>query len=252
MPKLSAVIITYNAELLIDRCLTSLGDIADEIIVVDSSSKDSTEKVCKKYNVRFVQHEFTGFKDQKNFSLTLASHKYILSLDADEALSEDLKKSLLEIKNDLRFEGYFVNRLSNFCGQWIRHSGWYPDRQLRLFNKEMGKWGPINVHENFRMIAGIKTGRLKGDLLHWPYSSVEDYADKIEAYSDIAAREYCKDGKKVFFFTPFIHMIWRFIMTYFFRLGFLDGRYGYVICSMGAKSSFLKYSKLRKLIREGK
>jgi glycosyltransferase involved in cell wall biosynthesis len=250
MPKISAVIITMNEEQLIERCLQSLDDIADEVIVVDSYSTDSTEEICRKYNVKFVQRKFNGFMDQKNYAISLASHPYILSLDADEALSEELQKSLLEVKNDIRFEGYRFNRLSNYCGQWIRHSAWYPDPQLRLFRPEKGNWGLINVHERFIMNHDSRISRLKGDLLHWPCTSKDDLAEKIEKYSDIAAHEYFKSGKRVWAVTPALHMIWRFFQTYFIRLGFLDGKNGFIICKTGAYSSYLKYAKLRKLIRE--
>jgi glycosyltransferase involved in cell wall biosynthesis len=249
-PGISAIIITFNEALSIERCLSSIVGIADEIIVVDSFSADSTEDLCRKYNARFVKHEFTGFMDQKNYSLTLASYKYILSLDADEALSPELRDSLAEVKNNLVSDGYLFNRLGNFCGQWIRHSAWYPDRQLRLFNKEMGKWGTKNVHETFRMVAGSKITRLKGDLLHWSSDSVDDFSDKIRSYSDIAAKELFKKGKKATVFAPSIHYIWRLFLTYFLHLGFLDGRNGWIVCSLGAKSSYLKYSWLRKLRRE--
>ena len=247
MPKISAVIITMNEELFIEQCLRSLDDIADEIIVVDSFSIDSTEEICKKYNVRFVQHAFNGFMDQKNYAVSLANHKYILSLDADEALSDELLNSLREVKKDLKYDGYLFNRLSNYCGQWIRHSAWYPDRQLRLFNSEKGSWGHINVHERFRMIPGSRIRKLKGDLLHWPCISKNDLSGKTETYSDIAAREFFNSDRKTYFFTAPIHGIWRFFLTYIIRLGFLDGRNGYTICSLGAYSSYLKYSKLRKL-----
>ncbi len=250
MPKISAVIITMNEEDFIEQCLKSLDDVADEIIVVDSFSTDSTREICNKYKAKFVQHEFKGFMEQKNYANSLASNKYILSLDGDEALSDELQKTLFEVKNDLVYDGYQINRISNFCGQWMRHSAWYPDRQLRLFNSEKGKWGKINVHETFNMNHGSKIGRLKGDLLHWPCTSEENLTKKIEKYSDIAAQEYYKTWKTVFFLTPFIHMFWRFILTYILHLGFLDGRNGFVICATGARSSYLKYSKLRKLIRE--
>jgi glycosyltransferase involved in cell wall biosynthesis len=249
-PGISAIIITFNEASSIERCLSSIVGIADEIIVVDSFSADSTEDLCRKYNARFVKHEFTGFMDQKNYSLTLASYKYILSLDADEALSPELHDSLDEVKNNLVSDGYLFNRLGNFCGQWIRHSAWYPDRQLRLFNKEMGKWGTKNVHETFRMAAGSKISGLKGDLLHWSSNSVEDFSAKIISYSDIAAKEFYKKGKKASFLTPSVHFIWRLFLTYILHLGFLDGRNGWIVCSLGAKSSYLKYSGLRKLRRE--
>jgi glycosyltransferase involved in cell wall biosynthesis len=252
MPKISAVIITMNEEVFIERCLNSLDDIADEIIVVDSYSTDSTEEICKKYKVKFFQHTFKGFMDQKNYALSLASNKYILSLDADEALSEELQKSILRIKNELKYDGYYFNRLSNYCGQWIRHSAWYPDRQLRLFNSDKGKWGIINVHESFKMVPGSRTGRLVGDLLHWPCTSKDDLSEKITKYSDIAAREFFEAGLKPYFFTAFIHGVWRFILTYILHLGFLDGRNGYFICYSGAYSSYLKYSKMRTLIKSKK
>ena len=252
MPKISAVIITMNEEVLIERCLRSLDGIADEIVVVDSYSIDSTEAICKKHNVRFVQHPFNGFKDQKNYAVSLASHKIILSLDADEALSEELRNSLLQTKNDLKFDGYLFNRLSNYCGQWIRHSAWYPDRQLRLFNSEKGNWGTMNVHESFKMDDGSLVGKLKGDLLHWPCISHNDLSEKIDKYSDIAAKDFYNAGKKAYFFTPLIHMIWRFFLTYIIHFGFLDGRNGYIVCSAGAYSTYLKYSKLRKLYRKEK
>jgi glycosyltransferase involved in cell wall biosynthesis len=239
-----------NEEVLIDRCLQSLDDIADEIIVVDSFSTDSTEEICKKYKVKFVQHPFNGFMEQKNYAISLASNNYILSLDADEALSEELQKSILQVKNDLSFDGYHFNRLSNFCGQWIRHSAWYPDKQLRLFNSRKGNWGIINVHESFKMHHGSRISRLKGDLLHWPCTSPNDLSEKIRTYSDIAAREFFARGQKTYFFTATIHFLWRFILTYIIHLGFLDGRNGYFICYTGAYSSYLKYYKLRKLQKE--
>ena len=252
MQSISAVIITFNEELFIGKCLESLEGIADEIIVVDSFSTDSTVDICKKHGIRLVQHEFTGFMDQKNYSLTLASNNYVLSLDADEALSEELRRSVAEIKNNITADGYYVNRLNNFCGKWMRHSAWYPDRQLRLFNKEKGAWGPINVHETFKMKQGSKISRLEGDLLHWTFTSKNEFSEKIEHFSRIAANDYFKAGKKVWFMTPAIHMIWRFFLNYFLHLGFLDGRYGYLVCWQGARSSFLKYSMLRKLNRDAR
>jgi glycosyltransferase involved in cell wall biosynthesis len=250
MPKISAVIITLNEEKFIELCLRSLAGVADEIIVVDSFSTDSTEKICKGFNVKFHLHAFTGFMDQKNYAVSLALNNYILSLDADEALSDELQKSILAEKDELKFDGYYFNRLNNFCGQWIKHSAWYPDRQLRLFNREKGKWGPINVHETFNMLPGSNTGWLKGDILHRAHESAAELERKIISYSGIAAEEYFKAGRKVPFFYPVLHLVWRFITNYFFHLGFLDGKNGLVVCYLGAWSSYLKYSELRKLNRE--
>jgi glycosyltransferase involved in cell wall biosynthesis len=251
MPKISAVIITYNEELFIDKCLASLEGIADEIVVVDSFSTDSTEDICKKYNVRFVKHAFEGYRDQKNFALKLATYKNILSLDADEALSDELRKSILAIKDKWDFDGYRLNRRSNYCGKWISHSEWYPDRQLRLFYSDHGAWGELNLHEKFIMSNGATIGRLKGDLLHWPFASQQDHIDKMKRYSVIGAQEFHKAGKKANILTPYIHFVWGFFRSYIINRGFLDGRSGFLICSLYAKSTFNKYKMLRHLNKNG-
>jgi len=247
MPKISAVIITFNEELFIGKCLASIDGIADEIVVVDSFSTDATEEICKKYNVRFVKHEFEGFRDQKNYALGLAKFKNILSLDADEAISDELRASILAVKDNWLYDGYLFNRRSNYCGKWINHSHSYPDRQLRLFYADHGKWGELNLHERFMMSNGAKVGKLKGDLLHWPFSSPQDHLDKMKKYSMIGAEEYHKAGRKANIFSPYIHLIWGFIRSYIIKGGFLDGREGYVICTTYAKSTFNKYKKLREL-----
>ncbi len=251
MPKISAVIITYNEEEFINKCLASLEGVADEIIVVDSFSTDATEEVCRKYNVKFVKHKFEGYRDQKNYALTLASHKNILSLDADEALSERLRKSILDIKDNWKYDGYLFNRRNNYCGQWIRYSEWYPDRQLRLFYADHGQWGELNLHERFLMSNGAKIGKLKGDLLHWPFTSLQDHSDKMGRYAIMGAREFYKAGRKAGIFTPYIHSIWGFFRSYIVKGGILDGRNGYLICSLYARSTFTKYKKLRQFIKNG-
>jgi glycosyltransferase involved in cell wall biosynthesis len=251
MPKISAVIITFNEELFIDKCLASLKGIADEIVVVDSFSTDRTEEICKKYHVRFIKHEFEGYRDQKNFALKLATHKNILSLDADEALSDELRKSILSIKDKWDYDGYRFNRRSNYCGKWIGHSEWYPDRQLRLFYVDHGAWGELNLHEKFIMSNGATIGKLKGDLLHWPFSSRQDHKDKMKKYSVIGAQEFHKAGRKAGIMTPYIHFAWGFFRSYIVNRGFLDGHDGFRICSLYAKSTFNKYKMLRKLNKNG-
>jgi glycosyltransferase involved in cell wall biosynthesis len=253
MPKISAVIITFNEEQFIEKCLASLNGIADEIVVVDSFSTDATEEICKKFNTRFIKHGFEGFRDQKNYALKLATYKHIISLDADEALSDKLRESILAIKDQDKWEydGYRFNRRSNYCGTWIKHSEWYPDRQLRLFYSDHGQWGELNLHEKFMMSNGATIGHLKGDLLHWPFTSRQDHHDKMEKYSQIGAEEFHKAGKKASLFTPYIHLIWGFFRSYIIRGGFLDGHNGYRICSLYAKSTFNKYKKLRYLNNNG-
>jgi glycosyltransferase involved in cell wall biosynthesis len=247
MPKISAVIITYNEELFIDKCLSSLKGIADEIVVVDSFSTDKTEEICRKYNTRFIKHPFEGFRDQKNYALRQATFKNILSLDADEALSDQLRESILAIKDEWDYDAYRVNRRNYFCGKWIKYSEWYPDKQLRLFYVDHGQWGELNLHEKFMMSNGATIGKLKGDLLHWPFTSHEDHIAKMDKYSQIGAEEFHKAGKKANLFTPYIHFFWGFFRSYIVKGGILDGRNGYRICSLYARSTFKKYKKLRLL-----
>ena len=247
MPKISAVIITCNEEMFIGKCLESLEGVADEIVVVDSFSTDKTEEICKKFNVRFVKHAFEGFRDQKNYALKLATYKNILSLDADEALSEKLRESILKIKDDWKYNSYEFNRRNNYCGNWIRFSGWYPDRQLRLFHADDGKFGELNLHEKFILSNGESVGKLDGDLLHWAFSSTEDHVEKMGRYSIIGAEEFYKAGRKSYFFSPYLHGFWGFFRTFIVYAGFLDGRNGYLICSLYARSAYNKYKLLRVL-----
>ncbi len=252
MTKISAVIITYNEEMFIDQCLASIDGIADELVVVDSFSNDSTEEICRKYNARFTKHEFTGYRDQKNFALSLASYKHVLSLDADEALSKELRESILAIKDKWDYDGYLINRRNYYCGKWIRHSQWYPDKQLRLFNSDFGEWGGLNLHERFKMSDGVKVGRLKGDLLHWPFLSSDDFVNRMNKFSLIGAEEFQRAGKKANLLTPYIHLIWGFLRAYLIKGGFLDGRNGFLICSTYAKSTFKKYEELRSMNKKKK
>jgi glycosyltransferase involved in cell wall biosynthesis len=247
MPAISAVIITFNEQDFIGKCLASLEGVADEIVVVDSNSTDSTEEICKSFNVRFIRHEFEGYVEQKNYALTHASNIHVLSLDGDEALSEELRSSILKVKENFEYDGYYFNRFNNYCGKWIRHSRWYPDRHLRLFNKTKGKWVGPNPHDKFRMNPGSGISRLKGNLNHWIYGSVEEHLEKINRFSTISADEYFKAGKKAGPLTATIHMTWSFFRSYFICAGFLDGYYGYLSCSITAYASFLKYAKLRRL-----
>jgi len=250
MPQISAIIIAWNEEKFIGRCLGSLGDIADEIIIVDSFSTDATEEVCRKFNARFVKHHFEGYIEQKNYGVSLATNSWILSLDADEALSDELRNSIIRIKSKPDLDGYFFNRRNNYCGKWLKFSGWYPDRHLRLFNSSKGKWTGLNPHDKFTLNKGCRTGKLNGDLLHWFYHSVAEHKEKMEIFSSIAARSYLGAGRNSGLFTPYVHEAWSFFRSYFFRGGFLDGREGYNICRISAWGSFLKYRKLNKLLKE--
>jgi glycosyltransferase involved in cell wall biosynthesis len=196
MPSLSAVVITFNEQDYISRCLSSIERIADEIIVVDSFSTDSTEEICKKYNAKFIKHKFEGYVEQKNFAITQATYPHILSLDADEALSDELVKSILKIKDKFDSDGYIFNRSNNYCGHWMKHSRLYPDKQLRLFDSRKGKWMGPNPHDRFILDKGSKERRIKGDILHWNFRTYEEHIEKMNTFSTIAALEAFKAGKK--------------------------------------------------------
>ena len=250
MQSVSVVIITYNECLNIERCIRSVKGVADEIIVVDSLSDDNTVQLAEKEGARVFTKEFQGYIEQKNYAISKASNDYILSLDADEALSKELHSELLRIKSDLRYDGYIFNRRNNYCGQWINHSNWYPDKKLRLFNRKKGKWGGINPHDRWIMDSGTSTCRIKADILHWVISSYEEHIEKVNRFTTIAAQEYHKLGKRTSVVQMITHGVWRFFKAYFIKLGVLDGYNGFVISALSAYTSFLKYMKLRSLNNE--
>ncbi|HOF90877.1 MAG TPA: glycosyltransferase [Tenuifilaceae bacterium] len=248
MPKISAVIITYNEEKYIEQCINSLVDVADEIVVVDSLSTDRTVEICKRLGAKIIEQKFLGYKEQKNFAVQQAEYDYILSLDADEALSAELRKSILKAKNNWLFDGYRFNRLNNFCGQWMHHTSLYPERKLRLFDRRKGEWGGINPHDKFIMHLGATTGYLKGDLLHWAYDSIEEHIAKINHFSSISAKEYHQLGIKAGIGKTTFRPIWRFFHSFVIKTGFLDGYMGFIVSLNLAYLCFLKYAKLRRLI----
>ena len=247
MEKLSAVIITFNEEKNIERCLKSLHGVADEIFVLDSFSKDKTEEICKKHKVRFEQHIFDGHIQQKNRAMEMAAHDYVLSLDADEALDEFLQKSIREAREKGLRGAYKFNRLTRYVDQWIRHGGWYPDTKVRLWNRKEGRWGGTNPHDRVELNPKIPVEHLKGDLLHYSYYSLEEHMQQNNYFSTISAMAMYEEGKKSNLAKAIVKSSWIFIRNYFFKAGFLDGVYGYVICRFTAQATFAKYMKLREL-----
>jgi glycosyltransferase involved in cell wall biosynthesis len=248
MPQISVVIITRNEEKNIGRCLDSVQGIADEIVVVDSGSSDKTVEICKAKGAIVHFHEFPGHIEQKNYAITKATYPHILSLDADEALDETLKRSILEVKNNWTKDGYYMNRLTNYCGHWVKHCNWYPDKKLRLWDSRKGKWGGLNPHDKFEMFDGDRsTGYLKGDILHYSYYSVEDHYRQVEYFTTIASKAYFEKGKRSNLFKMLVNPAAKFIDHYLLHLGFLDGWAGYSISRISAYATYLKYKKLRDL-----
>lgn len=250
MPELSVVVITFNEERNIGKCLESVKDLADDIVVVDSYSTDRTEEIVRSFGARFVQHAFEGHIQQKNFAITQARYPHILSLDADEVLSERLKESIKRVKENWQYDGYYFNRLTNYCGKWIRHTSWYPARKLRLWDSRKGKWGGVNPHDKFKLVKGSTRKFLKGDLFHYSYYSINEHIQQINKFSSIVAEAYFSEGKRITYFTIFFNPLWRLFRDYIIKLGFLDGFYGLVISGNAAYETFLKYLKLKNLYRE--
>jgi len=249
--QLSVVIITYNEEKNIARCLDSVKKIADEIIIVDSFSNDKTIEICKAYGAGVIQHKFEGHIEQKNFALEQASFPFVLSLDADEVLSSELCNSITAVKLEWKHDGYEMNRLTNYCGAWIRHCGWYPDRKIRLFDKRKGRWTGINPHDRYMFNDQNTTaGFLKGDILHYSYYSIYDHIKQVNYFTEISARVLFESGRKASLIRLVGAPIFRFIRDFILKGGWLDGYYGFVICANSSHSVFLKYAKLRELWKQ--
>jgi glycosyltransferase involved in cell wall biosynthesis len=245
MPKISAVIITFNEEQNIARCMQSLVHVVDEIVVIDSGSTDQTVPICLKFNAKVVVHAFEGHIEQKNYALTQASNDWVLSLDADEALSPILAESIKSVMQANPQTGYTMNRLNNYCGAWIKHGSWYPDRKLRLFNRKEVRWTGVNPHDKAEPFEQKNIFHLKGDLLHYSYKSVQEHINRVDFFSTIAAKAYFSQGKKCRWHHLLIRPAHAFVRDYILRMGFLDGYNGWVIARFASYYTYLKYVKLK-------
>ena len=244
--KISGVVITLNEEDNIERCLRSMEGIVDEIVVVDSFSTDRTEELCKQFDVNFIQNEFGGMSQQKQFASSHAKYDFVLSLDADEALSDKLRESLLDLKNNgVDHKAYSMNRLTSYCGKWIHHSGWYPDRKVRFFDRHHARFGGENPHDKVIPNDGVKVKRINGDILHYSFPTIKSHAETANKFSEIAAKEAVKKGRKINIVLHIIlNPIWTFFNRYIIRLGILDGLEGLIISTLSAYANFLKYTKI--------
>jgi glycosyltransferase involved in cell wall biosynthesis len=245
---LSVAIITFNEEKNIYRCISSIKEIADEIIVVDSFSTDQTRAICLAEGVTFIEQPFLGYKEQKQFALAQCQYDFVLSLDADEAVSQELMDSIKVFKSKKSIaDGYYFNRRSWFCNSWVYHGRWYPDKKLRLFRRSMIQITGINPHDKFELPADAKVIYLKGDLLHYTVQNIADHIQQSNTFSSIAAAHYHLSGKKSSWVKILINPAFAFFSCYILHFGFLDGFNGYIIAKEIAHTTFMKYVKLKKL-----
>ena len=243
MPKISACIISYNEENKIEDCLKSLEGVVDEIIVIDSLSTDKTKDIVRKYTDKIYDQKFLGHVEQKNLAVGKASHDWILSLDCDERLTDELKNSILREKDNLEnADAYRVARRTFYVYRWLNYC-WYPDFKVRLFNRKSAKWGGTNPHDRVE-VDGNNIVTLKGDMQHYSFNSISEHIKTIDSFTEIGAQEIIKKNKSVSLLSPFTHGIWTFIKLYFLKKGFLDGFAGIVVAVLSGMHAFIKYTKV--------
>ncbi len=242
-PRLSGCIIAMDEEDRIADCLASL-DFCDEIVVVDSHSKDRTREIAASRGARVIERDWPGHVAQKEFAIRAASHEWVLCVDADERISAPLRAEILALR-DAGFPGcagWRFPRLSSYLGRWMRHGGWYPDRQLRLFDRRRGRWGGNNPHD--KVLLDGPLGTLRGDLLHHPYRSFAEHLRTIDKYTTIMAEGLHQRGKRAHLGHLVVGPCARFVRFYVLHMGFLEGWRGLLQAYLAAHYGRLKYAKL--------
>lgn len=241
--KISATIITLNEEASLPQALASLS-FCDEIVVVDSGSTDRTCDIARDSGATVLRRDWTGYADQKNFAASAASNNWILALDADEEVTPTLRTSIEKLNEvDALSDGYRFPRLARYLGRWIRHSGWYPDAKVRLYDRRKGTWRGDYVHESVSVDGSV--GLLSGDLLHYTCDSLTDHEQRVDRYTDLAAQELIDSGRRVDWTQLLLSPGWAFVRSYVLQQGFRDGPEGLLIARMAAKYVYSKYSKAR-------
>jgi glycosyltransferase involved in cell wall biosynthesis len=242
---LSVAIITHNEENTIEEALKSV-QWADEIVVLDSFSTDSTVEKCREYTSKVHTSEWLGFSEQKNRAVSLTSQPWVLVLDADERVTEDLRNEIISLFRESSLkDGYYVPRKNHFGKKWIRHGGWWPDYTLRLFRREKGGFEKREVHESVKVNG--TTGHLKNPLIHYTYRDIDDYLLRMQTYSTLAAKELLRQGRRAGLLDVIFRPPATFLRMLFLQLGILDGIYGILLAWLYAVYTYKKYLKLMKM-----
>ena len=248
MSKISATILTYNEENRIEACLQSLEGIADEIVVVDSGSTDRTVEICSKHGCRVTVREFRGYGAQRQYATSLTTHAYVLSVDADEVVSPALRHSLLKLKKDgFSHRGYSMSRLNFYCGLPVKHCGWYPDVQVRLFDKRYANWNMRDVAEKVIFRDNISPVLLVGDILHYRCETPGEYAEKERNHAYILAHDIAAQKGEITPMTPMAAAVKAFFKCYILQGGVLDGLAGRRISVAKYHSTLLAHTAARKV-----
>ncbi len=244
--KVSGVVVCFNEEKNIERCLKSLL-WTDEIVVVDSYSTDKTVSICKKYTNRIYQREWPGINKQKEYAVSLTQNEWVFVLDADEMVSEELSKEIIERleRDNERYDGYMVKRHTYYLGKWINHGGWYPDYKLRLFKKKNGYFGGEDPHD--KVIVKGEVAKLRGEIYHFTYENISHHIKTINNFSDVVSQNMLDRGERFALLKMLLKPPAKFMETYLYKLGFLDGVPGFVISVLSSYYVFLRYAKLWEL-----
>lgn len=245
---LSAVVITRNEEANIERCLRSLA-FCDEIVVVDAESMDRTRELALAFTPHVVTQPWLGYSAQKNFANTLARGQWILSVDADEVVSEELKAEITRLlASEPDVDAYTVPRRTIHLGRWIRHGGWYPNRLVRLFRKDKGEWVGADVHERWESAGQVSA--LESDLVHYSFAGIADQVSRNNRYSSLGAQHLQRRGRQFGLIMLLFKPLSKFLETYLLKRGFLDGYPGFIISISASYSVFLKWAKLWEMENE--
>lgn len=245
MNKLSVVIITYNEAANIGCCIDSVQGLADEVLVVDSFSTDNTVSIATSKGARVLTHAFEGHIQQKNWARLQAIHPYVLSLDGDEALNDELRTSILAAKNNFTAQGYTMNRLNYYCGEPIKTCGWYPDTKLRLWQNSAGEWRGLNPHDRFELFSGTPQ-HLSGDILHNTYPTKQALLNQVDKFATISAQHLKNLSVLHLLFKLLFSAPAKFFKNYVLRLGFTSGLIGLTICFHQSREVALKYYRALK------